>query len=451
MKFFPGDGLVFDSSNWRSPDEPEEGGNVFEVDLVDETHVALAFGHRAMDARRIRVGDLVWRTNDPKLRKKTRWLLNQPARNTIGLTFHVVAQIGQPISIRAVSDRGESAEFVGEVLALAESRGLDNEILEKQLGRLGNTPFHLGIVKTEMDDSVFCPVSILNQARRKLVEHLINQRQQIRKSISKVSDESKRNLNGLLSPTINANSKPPINVKPSLHLLVRNQEQLDASIECCPASITLDYLELYGLRPSIEKIQSAGIVARVASPRILKPNEQKVVRFLLSLQCQILVRSGGLLHDLVNNFKDYEKLVDAQLPEIHGDFSLNAANSLTFGEYCAMGLQRIAPSHDLNAKTDRKTCFLDSNRLPRSYCVSPSSRFSYRALCVLSFPVRWNGQHQLRSSLRKNTQLPFEILTGVNILFWRMSVAEIRFLVPKHKRQPNFWISGARMEFIISV
>ncbi len=40
-----------------------------------------------------------------------------------------------------------------------------------------------------------------------------------------------------------------------------------------PASITLDYLELYGLRPAVERVQAAGITARVASPRVLKPNE----------------------------------------------------------------------------------------------------------------------------------------------------------------------------------
>ena len=27
----PGDGIVFDAAYWRSPEEPEEGGRVFEV------------------------------------------------------------------------------------------------------------------------------------------------------------------------------------------------------------------------------------------------------------------------------------------------------------------------------------------------------------------------------------------------------------------------------------
>lgn len=125
----------------------------------------------------------------------------------------------------------------------------------------------------------------------------------------------------------------------SLHLLVRTPEQLDAALELRPASITLDYLELYGLRPSVERILEAGLVARVASPRILKPQEQRIVNFLLRLDCPILVRSGGLLEALQGRH---------QHPLI-GDFSLNAANALTAQTYLALGLERLTPTHDLNA------------------------------------------------------------------------------------------------------
>src|SRR5260370_7658073 len=84
----------------------------------------------------------------------------------------------------------------------------------------------------------------------------------------------------------------------TLHLLVRTAEQLDAAIELRPASISLDYLDLYGLRPSIERVREAGIAVRVASPRVLKPGEEKIVDFLLGCDCPILVRSSGLLEPL---------------------------------------------------------------------------------------------------------------------------------------------------------
>jgi putative protease len=126
---------------------------------------------------------------------------------------------------------------------------------------------------------------------------------------------------------------------PQLHLLVRTPEQLDAALALRPASITLDYLELYGLRPAVERVRASGIGVRVASPRILKPSEQRIIHFLLKLECEILVRSGGLLHALQNE----------PHPPLIGDFSLNAANVLTADTLLKLGLERLAPTHDLNA------------------------------------------------------------------------------------------------------
>jgi putative protease len=126
---------------------------------------------------------------------------------------------------------------------------------------------------------------------------------------------------------------------PQLHLLVRTPEQLDAAISVTPDSITLDYLELYGLRESVDKIRQAGITPRVASPRILKPQEQKIVNFLLRLDCAILVRSGGLLEALQGRHEH----------PLIGDFSLNAANQITADTYFKLGVDKITPTHDLNA------------------------------------------------------------------------------------------------------
>ena len=149
-----------------------------------------------------------------------------------------------------------------------------------------------------------------------------------------------------------ANSSGSGDLAPSLHLLVRTPEQLDAAIDFRPASITLDYLDFYGLKPSLERVRAAGLSPRVASPRILKPGEERVVDFLLSCDCAILVRSAGLLETLrgrrgADSQSAAPRLVSA-LPLI-GDFSLNAANAITTAELLAMGLDSLTPTYDLNA------------------------------------------------------------------------------------------------------
>src|SRR5262249_24587287 len=99
-----------------------------------------------------------------------------------------------------------------------------------------------------------------------------------------------------------------------------------------------DYLDLYGLRPSIQRVKDSGIAARVASPRVLKPGEARIVNFLVSLDCEILVRSTGILQALEG--KEHGPLI--------GDFSLNTANSVSASEYLKR-VARVTPTHDLNA------------------------------------------------------------------------------------------------------
>jgi putative protease len=124
-----------------------------------------------------------------------------------------------------------------------------------------------------------------------------------------------------------------------LHLLVRTPEQLDAALSLGPGSITLDYLDLYGLKPSVERVKASGIAVRVAGPRVFKPGEEGIVDFLLRLDCPLLLRASGLV----------DALTARPHSALTGDFSLNVANSLTADAFLGLGLERITPGHDLNA------------------------------------------------------------------------------------------------------
>lgn len=346
----PGDGVVFDAASWRSPDEPEEGGHVYEVNTRGDELVELKFGHDDIQFSRIKAGDLLWRTSDPQLTKKLKPLTRTEVPVfTRPISFSVSAALGAPIEILATLDSKESAKFVGtDVLEPAQKRVLDIELLQEKLGRLGGTPFHLNEVQLLTRDRVFVPTSVLNHARRQLVDELFDRCGQIHPIAAAPALEREwHRLQTRHQQSGEQENHRPFN-SAELHLLARTPEQLDAAIESAAevavASITLDYLELYGLRPSVEKIRLAGIRPRVASPRILKPTEQNVIRFLLSLDCDILVRSGGLLQDLVNATDETSR------PGLIGDFSLNAANSLSAWTYLDMGLKRVTPTYDLNAQ-----------------------------------------------------------------------------------------------------
>ncbi len=345
----PGDGIVFDSAHRRSPGEKEEGGFLFEVNEIDSQNTELVFGHGSLDLTRIQAGDWVWKTTDPQLTKKIKPIAHpQKVIYTRPIDFDVVVNSGEPLKITARCDDALEVAFESpEPLAVADKHPIVLEKVAEQLGRLGGSPFHLGEIEFSTNGSAFVPVSLLNEGRRQLVEAILDRRTQTQQTTTGATVN-------MVDPYAISNTE---NKVLQLHVLVRNAEQLPAAIACRPASITLDYLELYGLRQSVEQVRDAGIVARVASPRVLKPAEEKVVRFLLSLKCDILVRSGGLLFQL-------SQMDDVELPRLIGDFSLNVANQLSCQKMFQLGLAAVTPTHDLNGQQISELARVtDANRI----------------------------------------------------------------------------------------
>jgi putative protease len=324
-----GDGVVFDAANWRSPQQDEEGGRVYQVSPQLDGTLELSFANNAVNFRRIRPGDLVWRTHDPDLDRVVRPFLDPAAPVAKQpVIVHATAGENQPLQTRWSLPSGLSVDVVSPgPLSLAQNRGLTEESLKEQFARLGNTAYDLAGLSAEISGSVFVPVSVANRMRREAVSKL--EELQARPPIRTIQR----------APNLRREKRPPGMGAAQLHLLVRNTEQLEAAIAAKPDSITLDYLDLYGLRPSVERVKASGVQVRVASPRILKPGESRIVTFLASLQCPILIRSTGILHTLKET---------AGQPLI-GDFSLNAANTLTAEAYLELGIERLTPAHDLNA------------------------------------------------------------------------------------------------------
>jgi putative protease len=341
-----GDGVVFDAADWRSPQEAEEGGRLYQVTPVRKGELELQFANGAIHFARIRPGDLLWRSHDPALDKATQ-PYTQPAAPLHKQPVRVLvrAQEGQPLVTewQLVNQPHIRASVHSvEPLPAAQQRTLTEAWLVEQLGRLGNTPYWLADLQLNRVGAPFAPSSLLNHLRRQAVDQLAVQQSQPplrpihdpQHVLAALQSDYQRMLRDAANLPFTIYHSPF-----TIDLLVRTPDQLDVALTLQPASITLDYLDLYGLRPAVERIRAAGVTPRVASPRVLKPNEQRVVNFLLRLECAILVRSGGLLQALQGS--NHGQLI--------GDFSLNAANALTAESLLRLGLTRLTPTHDLNA------------------------------------------------------------------------------------------------------
>jgi U32 family peptidase len=171
----PGDGLVFDAADWRSPELPEEGGHVFEVTSAGRD-LALRFGNDAIDFARIRPGDWVWRTHDASVARAAKPYTHaaSPVQRQ-PIAVHAIAHENKPLvlawSLRDAPDISVTVSG-SDPLSRANARSVTPDYLAGQLGRLGGTAYMLAGVTADIAGEPFIPSSLLNRLRQQAVEAL---------------------------------------------------------------------------------------------------------------------------------------------------------------------------------------------------------------------------------------------------------------------------------------
>jgi putative protease len=279
-----------------------------------------------------RAGRRVFKTSDPAREQAVRARTErEPHRVALALT--VSGAIGERPVFEARSERGGAPVRVEGDTALeaAQSRALSHEVFADKLGRLGDTPFRLGSLESRLPDNAMLPLSSLNRARRALADALLA--------------EGAARSHVLAAQThapLLAAARPPDRAPAprGLFVLCRTLEQATAAVDAGADGVYLDFLELTGTGNAVRALRARGPVhITVAPPRIRKPGEEKIDRYLASLEPDaVLVRGLGALH---------EGARDA-VPRI-GDFSLNVTNRLTAAEVLSRNLAAFTPSFDLDA------------------------------------------------------------------------------------------------------
>ena len=347
-----GDGIVFDAGR---PDEKEEGGRIYGIKTSKQkiNHAEasiLEFGYGNINFSRVRVGDKLWKTNDPELDKRLRQSFAGDAprfQRPIGIEVHGLA--GQPLTLIARDENGNVAQVESSMpLAVAEKLPLATEKLREQLGRLGGTPFKLGELKNFLAGPVLVPVSELNRLRREFVNELEKLRAQPKRWTLPAGSRL-----GESAPT----PRPEIDVRqltpaatPQLIVLVRNLAQLEAALACGVTTVYCEFEDPKKYREAVTLFHETlgclvfqGGTASlqpaifVAPPRICKTGEEWILK---------IVRSCNADGYLVRNYDHLKYFADQRRV---GDFSLNVANHITADYFKnTFGLERLTASYDLN-------------------------------------------------------------------------------------------------------
>ena len=143
----------------------------------------------------IEVGEQVLKTQDFLLEKE---YLNKQAKR-IPITYHVTAHLGAPLVIE-IQDERHIVKEESNIVEEAKSIPVTKEDINRQLSKLGETPFRCEECTIEMDNNTFIPLKLLNEIRRNLVEKLITLRCQsniqiVKNKVSFLKEESQQEHN----------------------------------------------------------------------------------------------------------------------------------------------------------------------------------------------------------------------------------------------------------------
>lgn len=353
----PGDGVVFEGDD----PEAEQGGRVYEVAPQRRSAECEAtFGRGDLDLRRVHVGAVVFKSDDPAVRRRVEARgRRERVLRPVAIDACVSAKAGEPLSLTLTDTNGNAVTLhTDRPLEHSHRHPLTIALLREQLSRLGDTPFVLAevaLLTTQGEPAgqveVMAPKSVLNDLRRRAVAELMRTREHASRHTIEHADALDRLRRDRLKQgeqgSVEAGKIPVRHQR--LHVLARTLEQVSAVRESASSSGAASIETVYGEFENIADYASAakratgrGVAFGIALPQILKPGEERWLDDLTRLRpAVVLVRNLASL-----------ALVRQRLPDARpvGDFSLNVANELTAAMLAGAGFARITPGHDLDAR-----------------------------------------------------------------------------------------------------
>lgn len=356
-----GDGLMIDVDENDQGKTRAVGGRVFQIEEVNNPksannrrqkqavvpeisdrlksgRVRLRFMRDSADFSKILPGQAIWQTDDQALNQKLKETYARSPKRKNLMDLEVKVFVGKPLELLArVSwdkDNAVTAKYIGqELLQEANHRPADVSWVGEHLGKLGDTTLQIGELKLETDGRTLVPASLLNQARRELVIQIMQALKVFGQSRKIGDSETGNQIRNFDQIAVDSVHTPT-----GLTCLVRDFDQLRSMNDLGIETVYADFQDIREYREACRWSQANGIRLWLASPRIEKPGEFNLFRYLEKCQPEgILVRNAG----------GVEFCRSSGMPWI-ADFSLNITNSATAQLIRERGAQKLTAGFDLN-------------------------------------------------------------------------------------------------------
>lgn len=295
------------------------GGPIFDASR-SEHRFTLRFGRPGPDLSKVRPGDRIFVTGSPHLSAAVSKALKGNIAGRLPLDIKVTGKNGEKLTIFATCG-SKSAEAKSEAsLQPASKRALSRETFQEKLSELGGTPFVMRSLDTgELEDNLFLPMSEIKPLRRELIE--------------KLTHDEPRTVHKFTIPAHYSVKKTD---SVSITALCRTISQLETAASSGADILEADLPDIGECRKALAL--NLGKPLFLALPRIHKDGEEAYYQKLADLKPDgLLIRSLGAA----------EYFCNCKIP-LHGDYSLNAVNSLSVLHWLEKGFESITAGCDLS-------------------------------------------------------------------------------------------------------
>lgn len=239
------------------------------------------------------------------------------------IDFYMSAKKGQEISLTITDSSGISAKIFGDTPQIAKNRAMNDDIIKRQLSKLGDTIYTLSDVQTDIDDDVYIPVSQINSLRRQATEALDKKRAE--KNTAVKAFKEVKPLEKTESSFLSA---------PALRIRAQRADQLE--------KIDISEVELVAL-PFSEILKTGISKEKLCLSLDRFMTDEQIITEQINKAKEI-----GINHFLAQNLSHFELLRDKGI--VHAGFGMNITNSDSLEMIDRMGAEDIELSFELRDK-----------------------------------------------------------------------------------------------------
>ena len=275
-------------------------------------------------------GQQVFKTSDSSLIEKSkRTFQNDTEFIKIPVNMEFTVKNGEEPVLDIFDHEGNKVSVHGDKKAEPAIKvALSDEKAKVQLSKLGNTPFEIEDIKTNIEDGMSIPISIINSMRRDGIEFLSDERVTIHdrkykdKEIEYKQEEEYRETG-----------------EPLFRVKVKNIEQLKSIVDLAFEIVYYEDIYTFSNAKEICKKYNKKIV--YSAPRIMRNNDYKTFELLngvISENDDVLVSSWGEIKYFTEKFGC----------GVRGDCYLNTFNSESAEYLKNSGMKSICISQEIN-------------------------------------------------------------------------------------------------------